>query len=123
MFQLFFGLIVNNCLQSLIGLGLPKVLNSLRLAGMKLILKSARDKTLSRISVVTISLCIQVVDKVKMQMDSFLEDGSHEATITVIRALSVAIPLTTSNLRDYILLQLSRTIFSTLRSASNMGYL
>lgn len=58
---------------------------------------------LSCISVVTICLCNQVVDKVKMQMDSFLEDGSHEATIAVIRALSVAIPLTTSNLRDYIL--------------------
>lgn len=38
-----------------------------------------------------------------MQMDSFLEDGSHEATVAVIRALSVAIPLTTSTLRDYIL--------------------
>ncbi len=46
----------------------------------------------------------QVVDKVKMQMDSFLEDGSHEATIAVVRALSVAIPLTTPSLRDYILL-------------------
>ncbi len=45
----------------------------------------------------------QVVDKVKMQMDSFLEDGSHEATIAVVRALSVAIPLTTPSLRDYIL--------------------
>jgi hypothetical protein len=45
-----------------------------------------------------------VVDKVKMQMDSFLEDGSHEATIAVVRALSVAIPLTTPSLRDYILL-------------------
>ncbi len=40
-----------------------------------------------------------------MQMDSFLEDGSHEATVAVIRALSVAIPLTTSTLRDYILCQ------------------
>ncbi|KAG0609564.1 hypothetical protein M758_8G193900 [Ceratodon purpureus] len=45
----------------------------------------------------------EVVDKVKMQMDSFLEDGSHEATVAVIRALSVAIPLTTSTLRDYLL--------------------
>lgn len=49
---------------------------------------------------------MQVVDKVKMQMDSFLEDGSHEATVAVIRALSMAIPLTTSTLRDYILFQL-----------------
>lgn len=45
----------------------------------------------------------EVVDKVKMQMDSFLEDGSHEVTIAVIRALSVAIPLTASTLRDYLL--------------------
>jgi hypothetical protein len=45
----------------------------------------------------------EVVDKVKMQMDSFLEDGSHEATVAVIRALSMAIPLTTSTLRDYLL--------------------
>ena len=36
---------------------------------------------LSCISVVTICLCNQVVDKVKMQMDSFLEDGSIELKI------------------------------------------
>lgn len=36
-------------------------------------------------------------------MDAFLEDGSHEATIAVIRALVVAVPHTTDRLRDYIL--------------------
>ncbi|KAL4322987.1 hypothetical protein AHAS_Ahas14G0265400 [Arachis hypogaea] len=32
-----------------------------------------------------------IVDKIRVQMDAFLEDGSHEATIAVIRALVVAI--------------------------------
>lgn len=36
-------------------------------------------------------------------MDAFLEDGSHEATLAVIRALVVAVPHTTEQLRDYIL--------------------
>lgn len=36
-------------------------------------------------------------------MDAFLEDGSHEATISVIRALVVAVPHTTDKLREYIL--------------------
>lgn len=36
-------------------------------------------------------------------MDAFLEDGSHEATIAVVRALVVAVPHTTDRLRDYIL--------------------
>lgn len=36
-------------------------------------------------------------------MDAFLEDGSHEATITVVRALLIAVPHTTDRLRDYIL--------------------
>ncbi|CAK9150667.1 unnamed protein product [Ilex paraguariensis] len=44
-----------------------------------------------------------IVDKIRIQMDAFLEDGSHEATITVIRALVVAVPHTTDRLRDYIL--------------------
>lgn len=39
-------------------------------------------------------------------MDAFLEDGSHEATIAVIRALVVAVPHTTERLRDYILITL-----------------
>ncbi|KAF5181624.1 Rab11-binding protein relch-like protein [Thalictrum thalictroides] len=44
-----------------------------------------------------------IVDKIRVQMDAFLEDGSHEATIAVIRALVVAVPHTTDRLRDYIL--------------------
>lgn len=36
-------------------------------------------------------------------MDAFLEDGSHEATVAVVRALAVAVPHTTDRLRDYIL--------------------
>ncbi|KAJ9562345.1 hypothetical protein OSB04_007505, partial [Centaurea solstitialis] len=45
-----------------------------------------------------------IVDKIRVQMDAFLEDGSHEAMIAVIRALVVAIfhlsttPLPTSNM-------------------------
>ncbi|CAL4956424.1 unnamed protein product [Urochloa decumbens] len=45
-----------------------------------------------------------VVDKIHIQMDAFLEDGSHEATISVIRALAVAVPHSTDRLREYILL-------------------
>ncbi|KAI5073490.1 hypothetical protein GOP47_0011503 [Adiantum capillus-veneris] len=46
-----------------------------------------------------------IMDKLRVQMDAFLEDGSHEATVAVIRTLAVAVPLTTSSLRDYILLR------------------
>ncbi|KAJ4707051.1 hypothetical protein OWV82_020625 [Melia azedarach] len=44
-----------------------------------------------------------IVDKIRIQMDAFLEDGSHEATIAVVRALTVAVPHTTDRLRDYLL--------------------
>ncbi|CAN6445973.1 unnamed protein product [Victoria cruziana] len=44
-----------------------------------------------------------IVDKIRVQMDAFLEDGSHEATLAVFRALVVAIPHTTDKLRNYIL--------------------
>ncbi|KAL6529931.1 hypothetical protein OROMI_028576 [Orobanche minor] len=44
-----------------------------------------------------------IVDKIRVQMDTFLEDGSHEANIAVIRALLIAVPHTTYKLRDYIL--------------------
>ncbi|EEF34329.1 conserved hypothetical protein [Ricinus communis] len=44
-----------------------------------------------------------IVDKIRVQMDAFLEDGSHEATVAVVRGLLVAIPHTTERLRDYIL--------------------
>ena len=46
---------------------------------------------------------LQIVDKIRVQMDAFLEDGSHEATIAVVRSLVVAVPHTTERLRDYIL--------------------
>ena len=45
----------------------------------------------------------QIVDKIRVQMDAFLEDGSHEATVAVVHALVVAVPHTTERLRDYIL--------------------
>ncbi|KAG2273812.1 hypothetical protein Bca52824_056367 [Brassica carinata] len=45
----------------------------------------------------------KIVDKILVQMDAFLEDGSHEAIIAVVRALLVAIPHTTERLRDYLL--------------------
>ncbi|CAN6572825.1 unnamed protein product [Malus baccata var. baccata] len=44
-----------------------------------------------------------IVDKIRVQMDAFLEDGSHEATIAVVRALVVAVPHTTDRLKDYLL--------------------
>lgn len=44
-----------------------------------------------------------IVDKIRIQMDAFLEDGSHEATISVVRALVVAVPHTTDRLREYLL--------------------
>lgn len=57
-----------------------------------------------------------IVDKIRVQMDAFLEDGSHEATIAVVRALVVAVPHTTDRLRDYLLtkiFQLTSTPFPT----------
>ncbi|PHU20305.1 hypothetical protein BC332_11456 [Capsicum chinense] len=44
-----------------------------------------------------------IVDEIRIQMDAFLEDGSHEATLAVVRALVMAVPHTTERLRDYIL--------------------
>ncbi|XP_051140856.1 uncharacterized protein LOC127258170 [Andrographis paniculata] len=44
-----------------------------------------------------------IVDKICIQMDAFLEDGSHEATIAVVRALLLAVPHTTDKLRDYLM--------------------
>ncbi|XVF20742.1 hypothetical protein REPUB_Repub12eG0029200 [Reevesia pubescens] len=44
-----------------------------------------------------------IVDKIRVQMDAFLEDGSHEATIAVVRSLAVAVPHTTERFRDYLL--------------------
>lgn len=48
-----------------------------------------------------------IVEKVRIQMDSYLEDGSQEAALAVIRALTAAVPVTTSRLRDYLLQKLS----------------
>ncbi|PON49230.1 Coatomer beta subunit [Trema orientale] len=42
-----------------------------------------------------------IVDKIRVQMDAFLEDGSHEATVAVVRALIfqfTATPITASDL-------------------------
>nr|GME05259.1 lisH domain and HEAT repeat-containing protein KIAA1468 homolog isoform X1 [Ipomoea batatas] len=47
-----------------------------------------------------------IVDKIRVQMDAFIEDGSHEATIAVIRSLVIAVPHTSDTLRDYILISL-----------------
>lgn len=44
-----------------------------------------------------------IVDKIRIQMDAFLEDGSVEATIAVVRALALAVPHTTDRLREYLL--------------------
>ncbi|XP_021763619.1 lisH domain and HEAT repeat-containing protein KIAA1468 homolog [Chenopodium quinoa] len=44
-----------------------------------------------------------IVEKICIQMDAFLEDGSQEAMIAVVRALVVAVPHTTDKLRDYLL--------------------
>ncbi|XP_010693468.2 uncharacterized protein LOC104906422 isoform X2 [Beta vulgaris subsp. vulgaris] len=44
-----------------------------------------------------------IADKICIQMDTFLEDGSQEATIAVVRALVIAVPHTTDKLRDYLL--------------------
>ncbi|KNA11926.1 hypothetical protein SOVF_130650 [Spinacia oleracea] len=44
-----------------------------------------------------------IVDKICIQMDAFLDDGSQEAMIAVVRALVVAVPHTTDKLRDYLL--------------------
>lgn len=57
-----------------------------------------------------------VVDKIHIQMDAFLEDGSHEATVSVIRALAVAVPHSTDKLREYLLTKIIK-----LTSASPSG--
>lgn len=49
---------------------------------------------------------MQVVDKIRVQMDAFLDDGDHEGTVAVMRALAAAVPHTTPSLRDYILFAL-----------------
>ncbi|BBM96804.1 hypothetical protein Mp_1g00840 [Marchantia polymorpha subsp. ruderalis] len=48
-----------------------------------------------------------VVDKIRVQMDAFLDDGDHEGTVAVMRALAAAVPHTTPSLRDYLLQKLA----------------
>ncbi|KAG2710751.1 hypothetical protein I3843_04G042100 [Carya illinoinensis] len=60
-----------------------------------------------------------IVDKIRVQMDAFLEDGSHEATIAVVRAMVVAVPHTTEKLRDYLLSKIFQ-LSSTPTSASDV---
>lgn len=60
-----------------------------------------------------------IVDKIRVQMDAFLEDGSHEAIIAVIRALVVAVPHTTESLRDYLLAKIFH-LSATQLPTSNM---
>ncbi|XP_039066429.1 RAB11-binding protein RELCH homolog [Hibiscus syriacus] len=44
-----------------------------------------------------------IVDKIRVQMDAFLEEGSHETTMAVVRSSVVAVPTTTERFRDYFL--------------------
>ncbi|XP_057491573.1 LOW QUALITY PROTEIN: uncharacterized protein LOC130777300 [Actinidia eriantha] len=61
-----------------------------------------------------------IVDKIRVQMDAFLEDGSHEATIAVVRALVVAVPHTTDSLRDYLLSKIFQLTTTPLPSSDVM---
>ncbi|KAA8530598.1 hypothetical protein F0562_005307 [Nyssa sinensis] len=61
-----------------------------------------------------------IVDKIRVQMDAFLEDGSHEATIAVVRALVVAVPHTTDRLRDYLLSKIFQLTTTPLPSSDMM---
>ncbi|KAJ7523832.1 hypothetical protein O6H91_18G064200 [Diphasiastrum complanatum] len=47
-----------------------------------------------------------VADKIRLQMDAFLDDGSYEATIAVVRALTGAVPFMAPSLKDYLLQKL-----------------
>lgn len=62
-----------------------------------------------------------IIDKIRVQMDAFLDDGSHEAAVAVIRTLAVAVPLTTSTLRDYLLQKLLQLTGVTLQGANLMS--
>lgn len=61
-----------------------------------------------------------IVDKIRVQMDAFLEDGSHEATIAVVRALVVAVPHTTDRLRDYLLTKIFQLTSTPLPTSNVM---
>ncbi|XP_057947736.1 uncharacterized protein LOC131143450 [Malania oleifera] len=61
-----------------------------------------------------------IVDKIRVQMDAFLEDGSHEATIAVVRALVVAVPHTTDRLREYLLSKIFQFTTTTISASDVM---
>ncbi|KAL7232019.1 hypothetical protein ACSBR2_010104 [Camellia fascicularis] len=61
-----------------------------------------------------------IIDKIRVQMDAFLEDGSHEATIAVVHALVVAVPHTTDRLRDYLLSKIFQLTCTSLPSSDVM---
>ncbi|CAI5465311.1 unnamed protein product [Closterium sp. Yama58-4] len=42
-----------------------------------------------------------IVDKIRVQLDSFLEEGSHEAVVAVLKTLTAAVPVTSTTLREY----------------------
>ncbi|KAG9450463.1 hypothetical protein H6P81_010428 [Aristolochia fimbriata] len=62
-----------------------------------------------------------IVEKIRIQMDAFLEDGSHEATVAVVRALVVAVPHTTEKLRDYILMFMFYLFLSIFQLTATMA--
>ncbi|KAM6567234.1 hypothetical protein CsatA_026362 [Cannabis sativa] len=61
-----------------------------------------------------------IVDKIRVQMDAFLEDGSHEATVAVVRALVIAVPHTTDRLRDYLLSKIFQFTATPINSSDLM---
>ncbi|XP_028071654.1 RAB11-binding protein RELCH homolog [Camellia sinensis] len=61
-----------------------------------------------------------IIDKIRVQMDAFLEDGSHEATMAVVHALVVAVPHTTDRLRDYLLSKIFQLTCTSLPSSDVM---
>lgn len=63
-----------------------------------------------------------IVDKIRVQMGAFLEDGSHEATIAAIHALVVAVPHTTDRLRDYLLSKIAQLTASPSAASIDLVY-
>ncbi|XP_011097164.2 lisH domain and HEAT repeat-containing protein KIAA1468 homolog [Sesamum indicum] len=58
-----------------------------------------------------------IVDKIRIQMDAFLEEGSYEASIAVVRALGMSVPYTTDTLRNYLLSKIFELTASSLPSS------
>ncbi|CAK8533811.1 unnamed protein product [Lathyrus sativus] len=61
-----------------------------------------------------------IVDKIRVQMGAFIEDGSHEAIIAVIHALVVAVPHTTEQLRDYLLSKIAQLTTLPVTTSTNL---